>query len=401
MRLTDYSISRIKPRADRYELVDHQIRNLVLRIYPSGAKRWVYRYRLDGKSKRYLIGDADAIGPTAARRKARTLAGQIANGNDPNKEKAAERTKARRAREGTLGKFLETRYGPWVTVERKTGSETLQRIRSNFAEFLDCPMERLTTWDIERWRKKQHAAGKAASTSNRDITSLKACLQKAVEWGVLDSHPLITLKPRRVDRSAAIRVLGAEEEDRFRAALRERDERKRAERASANRWRKERGYDPYPDFGRFVDHLEPIVLVALNTGMRLGEILSLAWADVSKSAVTVRGDISKSGQTRVIPLNTECADVFRDWDSQGPYVFPGAEGERMSEIKSTWRSLRRSAELENFRFHDLRHTFATRLLRKGADIRTVSNLLGHADIATTARYLHTDDELKKKAVDLL
>ena len=73
----------------------------------------------------------------------------------------------------------------------------------------------------------------------------------------------------------------------------------------------------------------------------------------------------------------------------------------MTTIKTAWSGVRDAAELPTLRTHDLRHTFATRLLRGGADLETVRVLMGHADIATTAKYLHTDAETKKRAVDLL
>ena len=102
MKLTETSISKLDPKARRFDVTDDAIANLCVRIYPGGKKSWVYRYRSNGKSKRYLIGDAEAISPTKARRKAKRLAGDIANSIDPNAEKERERQEAVRSREGTL-----------------------------------------------------------------------------------------------------------------------------------------------------------------------------------------------------------------------------------------------------------------------------------------------------------
>ena len=398
VKLTETAISRLKPKAQRFDVTDNSIANLCVRVYPSGKKSWVYRYRFEGKSKRFLIGDAGSISPAKARQRAKTLAGGVANGIDPNAEKERERRDAIRSREGTLRAFIEERYEPWATVERKTGAGTVKRIKYNFPVLLDKPMDRITHWEIERWRKDKHKAGGASTTTNRDIAALKACISKAVEWGVIDAHPLQGLKPSKVDRSAPIRLVSEDEEKRLRKALRDRDQEMRRDQSR----RSERKNQPtLPDYGEYVDLLEPMILLALNTGLRRGELLNLRWADVNSDQLIVQGGTAKNSQSRIIPLNMQSARILRAWESNSEWVFPGPGDSPLTNIDRRWRSIKEAANTPNMRFHDLRHTFATRLLQKGVDIRTVSNLLGHRDIATTARYLHTTDETKRKAVELL
>ena len=401
MKLTETSLSKLEPKAKRFDVTDDAIANLCVRVYPGGKKSWVYRYRSNGKSKRYLIGDAEAISPTKARRKAKTLAGDIANSIDPNAEKERKRRLAARSREGTLRAFLDKQYEPWVLVERKSGAETVTQIKSDFAAQLDKPMDQITNWEIEKWRNAKHKAGRTATTTNRKIASLKACLSKAVEWAVIDSHPLQELKLSKVDRSAPIRLITDDEEKRLRKALRKRDKEKRKGRISANQWRKDRNHPILREFGTYVDHLEPVILLALNTGMRRGELLNLRWADVNTNQLIVQGGIAKSSQSRIIPLNLEARQILREWNSDCEWVFPGSDESPLTTIQKSWSAIRKAAKTPQLRFHDLRHTFATRILEKGAHIKTVKELLGHADIATTARYLHATDENKRIAVDLL
>ena len=109
-KLTDTTIPKLQPEDRRYDNRDHKISNLYLTVYPSGKKAWVFRYRAEGKSKRYRIGDGSAISPAKARTKAKTLAGDIANGLDPNFEKQVERQKVRKSKDGTLRKFIEDDY---------------------------------------------------------------------------------------------------------------------------------------------------------------------------------------------------------------------------------------------------------------------------------------------------
>jgi integrase len=240
---------------------------------------------------------------------------------------------------------------------------------------------------------------------NRDLAALRAMLSRAVEWGHLQAHPLRSVRALREDKAGRLRYLLPAEETRLRAALKTRDHDRRAERERANEWRRDRGYDPWPVFGEFTDTLTPIVLMALNTGMRFGELTALRWADIDfpLALATVLGSSAKSGKTRHIPLNADVMDTLRAWEPGVPdgsrWVFPGRDGEgRLVDIKTGWMALLRKAEITQFRFHDLRHTFASKLVMASVDLNTVRELLGHADIKMTLRYAHLAPEHKAAAV---
>ena len=143
----------------------------------------------------------------------------------------------------------------------------------------------------------------------------------------------------------------------------------------------------------FTDYLMPMVLVALNTGMRRGELFSLDWQSVNleRAMVTVTAGNAKSRKARHIPLNAESHDVLTRWGKQHGrkgLVFPSPEGGRLTNINKSWDGIVTDAELSDFRFHDLRHDFASKLVMAGVDLNTVRELLGHADIAMTLRYAH-------------
>jgi integrase len=215
----------------------------------------------------------------------------------------------------------------------------------------------------------------------------------------------------KADKTGRIRYLTSDEETRLRNALKARDDRRRVRRERANAWRHERGYAEWPADNP--DHLTPIVLLALNSGLRKGEIFNLKWPDVDLTGaqLTIRGegemriDGRKTGQTRYVPLNREALDVLTNWHEATTqhtgFVFSGradSEDGRLDDIKKAWLPVVRAARLQAFRFHDLRHTFASKLVMRGVDLNTVRELLGHSDIKMPLRYAHLAAEHKAAAV---
>ena len=262
----------------------------------------------------------------------------------------------------------------------------------------------ITQARVERWRIARLAAETAASTVNRDLAALRAAFSHAVEIDLLPAHPLARLKAARVDSRGVVRYLSGDEEVRLREALIARDTRRRLAREAANLWRRERSYDELPPYGTYTDHLTPLTLLALNTGCRRGELLALTWADVRR-VLTIHGTSAKSGQTRHIPMNREAREIIRAWRPVRPNRVPMClQTERrqgLTTIKTAWAPLLNRASIEAFRFHDLRHTFASKLVMAGVDLNTVRELLGHADLKMTLRYAHLAPEIKAAAVEKL
>jgi integrase len=149
-------------------------------------------------------------------------------------------------------------------------------------------------------------------------------------------------------------------------------------------------------------HLEPIIITALNTGMRKGEILNLEWSnvDIKTGVITVEG--TKNGEKRKIPMNKKLTQTLESAKkvSNGEYVF-SENGHPYGDFKTGWWTALRKAKIEGLRFHDLRHTFGTRLGMKGYDIKTIAELMGHKDIKMTMRYSHPTPEHKRRAVESL
>jgi integrase len=401
-------VEALSVRESPYDVRDEDLRGFLVRVEPSGRKSFFLDYRLRGKRNRYRLGVYPNLSTEGARGIAQAIAGDVARGTDPQARRKAEREQTARERLSTLRAFLDGRYEPWARAHLKSASFQLARLRSDFAEQLDQPLHAFNPFMVEGMRQRWKKAGMLPRSINRDIQRLQSILARAVEWGVLDLHPLKGLKPMKADKTGRVRFLTRQEEADLRKALADREEKLRQARIRFNTWRIARGRKPLPvREGDLLDHIRPLVLVALNTGLRRGELLGLTWSSVNFSAklLTVTAATAKSGHTRRVPLNTEALATLTAWhERQGKpaadaLVFAGRDGERMTRIDTAWGTLMKIAGLKNFRLHDCRHHFASRLVQAGVDLYTVKELLGHSEIAMTEKYSHLAPDNLRLAVE--
>ena len=398
-KITQSLVAGIKPGSTRdYTIVDTAQPGLELRVRATGRKTWIFRYRMDGgPQQRFKLGYFPGVTVAQARDLALIAAGDVAKGVDVRARRKEVRMEAARARANTLRKFMEARYAPWAKTSMTTWEFCIERLEYDFADSLD---NSLTSFDVpfvEKWRISRKEKGNQNISINRMLQRLHAVLNKAVEWKVIDRHPFAGLKPLKTDKTGRCRFLDEEEEPQLRAALIAREQEHRAEREryiAHCRLRRMRLLPPRTE--EYTDHLRPITLLAMNTGLRRKELFNLQWRHVNLTTrlLTVEGKTSKNKQTRRIPLNTEAFQVLTAWRRQSrdtspdAYVFPGKKGGRLTTITTGWRKVRTAAGLRDFRFHDLRHHFASRLAQAGVDLNTIRELLGHADIKMVLRYAH-------------
>lgn len=208
------------------------------------------------------------------------------------------------------------------------------------------------------------------ATVNRELACLKHMYTKAIEWGCLKTNPVKTVKLLK-EPPGRLRYLRAEEVEVLVKSC--------------------HGY------------LRSIVMTALNTGMRRGEILALRWKDVDleNRKITVRN--TKNNETRVIPVNKTLYEELLNLskESGSEYVFSNGEGRPFGDIKKGFSSALKRAGIEDFRFHDLRHTFGSHLVMQGVDLKTVQQLMGHKVIKMTMRYSHLSPEYVQEAIERL
>ena len=375
-KITAASIKELKTEDKRIN--DTEITGFHALISPKNLITYYLYYRIHGKQANYRLGIHGHITAAQARDLAKSKIAEVTQGVDVHAVKKKERIKTKESKLSTLQHFLDEKYFPWLKSRNpKTVEKTQKAFQSAFGKFMDFQLSAITAWEVEKWRNKRLTDGIKPATTNRQINLIKGCLSRAVEWEVIDSHDLQKVKAQTVD-NAKVRYLSKDEESRLRESLAKFD----------------------------IKHLTTIVILAINTGMRKGEILSLNWNDVNleNKVLTVDFQNAKSGNTRHIPLNTQAFNVLSDWQKLSGnigYVFKDNNQQRILDFRYDWAALLEDANITDFRFHDLRHHFASKLVMASVDLNTVRELLGHSDLKMTLRYAHLAPEHKAAAVNLI
>jgi integrase len=303
-------------------------------------------------------------------------------------------------------------YEPERIREHKAGQFTVNMIRSAFKKLLSRRIDDLTSKDFMTWRNERLDSGVKRVTINKNIVALRAALNWGVENKIIDVNPTTDIKMLKKDEKEIVRYLDDDERKRLYDAMEAREEEIRDGRENHNQYLAERGLKTMPVIdGEFADYLKPMIVLTLNTGLRRGSLFLLQWRDIDFKTgyITLEPDKHKSGaknnKTLHIPLNETATSTLRAWRAQctgaspSDYVFASPKtGGKFDNITTSWENLMASAKIENFRFHDLRHDYASRLAMNGVPLNTIRVLLGHAGISTTLRYAHLSPNAEREAV---
>jgi len=275
----------------------------------------------------------------------------------------------------------------------------IRRFKAHFGE--ETIIDKIRYVDLESYRNhlRQDITRRdnlrTDASINRELACLHHIFAKAVEWEMMDRSPFDRGKTLLVkENNARLRYLTQEEIQRLLKASPE--------------------------------HLRNVIVCALNTGMRKGEILNLKWSQVRDGFIYLRQ--TKTNEPRQVPICDTLAALLKDikakqkprsgddlvfrysrtmppkkkletgetirlaWDNTGNAIL---------DTKTAFRKAVKKAGIEDFRFHDLRHTAASHLVMAGASLKDVQEILGHKTMTMTLRYAHLSQEHKKKAVNLL
>jgi integrase len=346
----------------------------VFRVERARGAVWYAKYRLpDGRQVQKKIGAAwSERGRPPAGFFTKRLAEEWLR---ETLHEAARGTLAAQRRTGVTFADAAAEWLRYVEVDRQRKPSTIAGyqaiVRAQLLPaFGDMPIEAVTTEVIEHWLASLSGA---ASSKTKALVLLHGILKRARKlWGLSENAAAEVEKPS-LRRTGEIQVYSPEEIWALvRAAASEQD--------------------------------AAIYLTAAFTGLRLGELLALCWRDVdfAGSLVRVRASYAagaltspKSGKVRSVPLAPDVASVLAqlgqrpNWTGDDDLVFVGEAGGYLdgSALRRRYKTALAAAGLRPLRFHDLRHTFGTRMIAK-ADIRRVQEWMGHADVQTTMRYLH-------------
>lgn len=368
-------------------------------IYKRGGIYWLCYAGPDGRIRRESTGSRSI---RDAETKLTQRKSEVLEGRDP--------LAARRIKNHAFKEFQE-HYLKWCEKQRSYPSKK-KYMKHLVEEFGNVPLKAFNTRLVEEWQSRRLQKNKP-STVNRHLAVLKHSLKKAFEWEMVPEE--VVAKVRRVklvpEHNRRLRYLSHAECEALIKTCQE---------------------------NRRLNHLKPILITALNTGMRKEEILSLRWgAHVDLKHGFILLDKTKNGERREIPINQTLREALRAIERRldCSFVFADGCGRRFKDVRNAFTTVLKNIEVEkcpgcnhertrtdgrtpgkcpqcgdnirrvkgikDFRFHDLRHTFASHLVMAGVDITTVKELLGHKTLTMTLRYAHLAPAHKVKALEVL
>lgn len=336
--------------------------SVFLRLKKSGQERWYIYYRVDGIRIRKAVKNAQSRADAL-----KVLQLEVA---DTFRGQHGLKKPEKRM---TFTEFADQYYESYAKINKKSFISDwymLKQLKNHWGAY---DIRQINPLLIEGFRKDLLERGRTRSTTNRYLALLGKMMNLAIDWGLLTQNPVSRLKFFSEKANFRETILSLREEDDL--------------------------------LKKCPPRLLLIVQVALNTGMRRGEILGLRWCQLDLSARTIRLDKTKSGKPRIVPINGYLFDILmrqKEKSGSSEFVFPNPSTSKpFRDVKRAFNKASTDAGIEGLRFHDLRHTFASRLVAAGVDLITVKDLLGHHSVKVTERYTHSNAEQKKKAVEIL
>jgi integrase len=317
---------------------------------------WYIRYSVDGKEKWESVGKVGVVTKMVAQRKLEDVRKKIRRGVYGHEDVTLEE--------------LESDYIEYIKNVKKLRSwkdrETHLKVLKAF--FGGKKLSQITPRDIEDFKLIYLKTHKPAGV-NRVLATLRNVYNLARRWKKFYGENPVSVSGLLSEDNLRDRVLLFEEEERLLSAS--------------------------------AVHLKPIIITALNTGMRRGELLSLKWGnvDLENNLIIITAANNKSKKTKRVPVNSVLSTMLRELkfrnQKKSEYVFLGDDDKPVKDIKTAYLNACRRAGIQSLRFHDLRHTAGTRMVESGVGIVAISKILGHASVELTMkRYLHPEDSLR-------
>jgi integrase len=318
------------------------------------GKKWCIDYRYKGRRIREAVSESKAVADAALKKRLTQIA----------EDRFLDKKKEQHIKLEDFAKLYMQNYS---RPNKLSFSRDQICINHLLGHFKGQYLTEINVFDVEDYKRIRLKKVKPP-TVNHELKCLKAMLNKAMEWGIINEYPLSRIKLLKTENKR-LRFLELEEIERLVSACE--------------------------------GNIAAIVTLALHTGMRRGEILSLKWRDVDFNHRLITLLRTKNGEKREIHMNDIVYDTLlaHPRNKRSQYVFSYKNGKQIRDIRGSFEQALKRAGITDFRFHDLRHTFASHLVMAGIDLTTVQELMGHKSYLMTLRYAHLSPRHKKAAVD--
>jgi len=380
IKLTKRLLDTAELKNKAYEMWDAEIKGLHVIVTPAARKTFYFRYYdANRKNQRMKIGVFGNITCEMARDIAKSLAGDLAKGLDPKKIKETAKRQQKEAISFSL--FFEKFTKDYRLIHHKPSTFKIDGYISKLHVlpfFGEKNLKEITTKDVMEFKE---------SLKHIPVTCNKgfAIIHKAFELSELWGH-----RPKNSNPCRGIQKYPERKRERFL----NKEELKRLENIL--------------EIEEALQLKSSYVLGAIKllmyTGCRMGEILTLKWEDVYLNESYIHLKDSKTGE-RIVPLNEPAKSILAKVEkkSENPYVFCSGKhkNSHLANIEKAWQKIRKKADLNDVRIHDLRHSFASFAIKQGLDLYQVAKLLGHKNIRTTTRYAHLAKEDLIKASNIV
>lgn len=360
------------PGKSKIDYFDNTAPGFLLEVRATGGKTFYQRYTdARGTQHQVRIGPAYVLTVTKAKSKAREIVLKALLGGDPH----AERLRLRSI--PTLEQFVRDNYLPHAKGYKRSWKTDETMLRVHILPHLGrLHLDEISPSDIGQVLTRLRDEGYAPGTIGRALVILRFIFNLAKKWKIagVSENPTAPFKvPADVERS---RFLAVEEASHLIASI-EADQNQTAAKA---------------------------IMLLLLTGARRNEVTQAKWADVDWERGRLTVPFSKSGKPRKISLNSAALVLLRSVPRLpgNPYIFPSPRTGRPSpQIFFPWDRIRKRADIDGLRLHDLRHSFASFLVNNGTSLYVVQNLLGHAHARTTQRYAHLAPDTLSDAAEVV
>jgi integrase len=417
VRITKKIVDATFPGVARIEVWDKELRGFGLRVEPTGTKTYIVRYRKKGLGRTgskntYKLGRHSDITADEARSRAKAILGRVATGDDPAEELREARQEHIRKRAGLTVEALANLFMT-EHVELKRKDHTVSNYASLFRKHVNPSIGALLAAELKRTDviRLQSSLSKKSKMANKVVAVISSMYGFA---GKREYVPEGLNPTRGIDRfreEGRERYLTSDELQRLGEALEEAetvglpwnvDWANPNSKHVPKEWKGQRE--------KLDAHAVAALRLLLLTGARLREILHLKWRYVDLERGLLLLPDSKTGRKTIV-LSAAAMAILLDFaekdrdriaKSRDAFVIKGQLDDRpRADLKKPWDAVRRRADLEDVRLHDLRHTFASIGAGSSLGLQIVGKLLGHSQPQTTARYAHLDADPLRRATDII